>query len=203
LRTCTQPSLFASALEEGRFFLEGGERMLTKAKKEQIVHELTDNLQKSPILVVVDYRGLSVTLISELRKAIRQDGGVLQVCKNTLAKRAIQNIDIQDAALIDHLDGTNAFFFVKEGGDPIAALKQLVKFGKEKKIPEIKFGYFEGKVYNAEGMIEISKLPSRDQLLAMVLNTMQAPITGLVVAMSGIIRNLAYAIKAIQEKKES
>lgn len=177
--------------------------MLTKQQKEQIVNDLTDQLKKSPILVVVDYRGLSVKLISELRKMIRQDGGVLQICKNTLARRAMQNIDIQDVTLIDHLEGTNAFFYVKEDGDPIAALKQLVKFAKEKKKPKIKLGYFEGKVYDEAGVIEISKLPSRDQLLAMLFNTMQAPITGVVVAMSGIIRNLVYALNAVKEKKES
>eukprot|EP00828_Plagiopyla_frontata_P019994 TRINITY_DN2552_c0_g1_i1.p1 TRINITY_DN2552_c0_g1~~TRINITY_DN2552_c0_g1_i1.p1 ORF type:complete len:147 (-),score=22.41 TRINITY_DN2552_c0_g1_i1:45-485(-) len=96
---------------------------------------------------------------------------------------------------------TNAVLFVKEDGDPMDVLKALVKFEKDNKLPAIKVGSFEGVTYDAEGVRELSKLPSRIELLGMLANVMQSPIVGVTRALNGIILKLAYALNAVKDKK--
>jgi large subunit ribosomal protein L10 len=84
----------------------------------------------------------------------------------------------------------------------MATLKTLVKFAKDNGLPTVKSGLFEGEVYDAAGVEQLSKLPSRKELLGMLANVMQAPITGLAVSLNNIILKLPYAINAVKEKKE-
>eukprot|EP00831_Metopus_contortus_P002547 TRINITY_DN1092_c0_g1_i1.p3 TRINITY_DN1092_c0_g1~~TRINITY_DN1092_c0_g1_i1.p3 ORF type:complete len:111 (-),score=20.35 TRINITY_DN1092_c0_g1_i1:23-355(-) len=98
--------------------------------------------------------------------------------------------------------GPNAALYVDEAGDPMATLKTLVKYSKDNGLPAIKSGLFEGEVYDEDGVKELSKLPSRQELLGMLANVMQAPITGLAASLNNIILKLPYAISAVKEKKE-
>lgn len=175
--------------------------MLTRLQKEQMVNELTENLKASPVVVVADYKGLSVEKITEFRDAIREKGGKFKIYKNTLLKIALKNVGIEDEEFHSQLLNTNAVLFVKEDGDPMDVLKALVKFEKDNKLPAIKVGSFEGTTYDAEGVRELSKLPSRFELLGMLANVMQSPIVGVTRALNGIILKLAYALNAIKDQK--
>ena len=177
--------------------------MLTKQQKVQIVGEIAETLKNSSIVLLVDYKGLSVEKISNLRGALRENGGTLRVAKNTLIKIALKQAGYEDEKLHDAVDETNALLTVSQEGDPMAVLKALVQFQKENKMPSIRLGAFEGKLYDEAGVVELSKLPSRDELLGMLLNRMQGPISKMVFGLNAIILKLVYAVNAVREKKES
>ncbi len=177
--------------------------MLTREQKRQIVEKLRDHFKQSPIVVLLDYRGLDVEKISNLRRKLYESGGHMQVCKNTLIKVALDESENANDEFYGYLKGPNAALYVEEDGDPMAVLKALVKFAKENDMPKIKAGLFEGEVYDEEGVKELSKMPSRTELLGMLANVLQAPITGLAASLNNIILKLPYALNAIKEKKES
>jgi large subunit ribosomal protein L10 len=176
--------------------------LLTKDQKRQIVSDLSEGFKKSSVVVLVDYRGLSVEKISELRRKLYESGGRLQVCKNSLIKVALEEAGQGNEDFNKYFVGPNAALYVDETGDPAATLKTLVKYSKDNGLPAIKSGLFEGEVYDEEGVKELSKLPSRKELLGMLANVMQAPITGLAASLNNIILKLPYAISAVKEKKE-
>lgn len=175
--------------------------MLTRQKKEEIVSGLTEGLKSSSVIVIVNYKGMNVLKISNFRKLIRPMGGTLVVAKNTLVKISLKNSGFEDEELFSLLDSTNALLYVKDDGDAVGVLKALVKFEKDVKLPEIKGGFFEGVYYDADGIRELSKIPSREELLSMLLNRMQAPISKFVYGLNGIILKLAYALNAIKDEK--
>lgn len=177
--------------------------MLTKEQKRQIINKLADHFKTSDIVVLLDYRGLNVEKISLLRRKLSESGGHLQVCKNTFIKVALDESGKTNEDFFDYLNGPNAALYVDEDGDPMSVLKALVKFTKEVEMPKIKAGLFEGEVYDDQGVVELSKLPSRTELLGMLANVLQAPITGLAASLNNIILKLPYALNAIKEKKES
>ena len=177
--------------------------MLTREQKREIVDKLRDHFKKTPIVVLLDYRGLNVEKISNLRRRLYESGGHMQVCKNTLIKVALDESEKANDEFYGYLTGPNAALYVEEDGDPMTVLKALVKFVKETEMPKIKAGLFEGEVYDEQGVIELSKLPSRTELLGMVANVLQAPITGLAASLNNIILKLPYALTAVKEKKEA
>ena len=182
---------------------KGGGTLLTKEQKRKSVEKLRDQFKQSPIVVLLDYRGLDVEKISILRRKLSESGGHMQVCKNTLIKVALDESENANEEFYGYLKGPNAALYVNEEGDPMAVLKALVKFAKENNMPKIKAGLFEGEVYDEQGVIELSKLPSRTELLGMLANVLQAPITGLAASLNNIILKLPYALNAIKDKKES
>ena len=157
-----------------------------KAKTENI-NEIKEKIQESQSIVLVDYRGLNVSELTELRKKYREAGVEYKVYKNTMTRRAISNVDLED--LGETLVGPTAVAFSKD--DVIAPAKVLHAFAKNHKELEIKGGVIEGKVASLDEIKELSTLPDHDGLVSMLLSVLQAP-----------IRNLAYATKAIAEQTE-
>lgn len=156
-------------------------------KKKQIVEEIATKLQASKGTVVVDYRGLNVAAITELRKQLREAGCELKVYKNTLTRRATEQLELTE--LNQYLEGPTALAFSPE--DPVAAAKIIHKFVKDHQELEIKAGVVEGQVVTKEKVEELADLPSREGLLAMLLSVLQAP-----------VRNFALVVKALAEQKE-
>lgn len=155
--------------------------------KKQVVQEIADKFQGSQSTVLVNYRGLDVAEVTELRKQLRAEGVDFKVYKNTMTRRAIEQAELN--TLSDTLVGPTAIAFSKE--DVIAPAKILGKFAKEHSALEIKGGVIEGEVATLEQLSELAKLPDYNGLVSMLLSVLQAP-----------IRNLAYATKAIAEQKE-
>lgn len=158
--------------------------------KEAVVNEVKEKLQKSSAIVLVDYKGINVEDVTDLRKRFREAGVDYKVYKNTLFKRAVSEVGIE--ALHEHLQGPVAVAFGYT--DAVAPAKTLNQFMKDKPKTTItvKGGYVEGKPMNADDIKALGDLPSRDALIAMVLGGLQ-----------GSIRNLAYMLNTIKEKKEA
>ncbi|MFJ7978492.1 50S ribosomal protein L10 [Peribacillus sp. JNUCC 23] len=156
-------------------------------QKVQIVNEITEKFKASQSTVVVDYRGLSVSELTELRKQLREAGVEFKVYKNSMTRRAVEAAEL--VALNESLTGPNAIAFSTE--DVIAPAKILNDFAKKHEALEIKAGVIEGNVATAEEIKALAELPSREGLLSMLLSVLQAP-----------IRNLALATKAVADQKE-
>lgn len=155
--------------------------------KKQIVQEIADKFKASKSTIVVDYRGLNVAEVTELRKQLREAGIEFKVYKNTLTRLAAESAEI--AELNSALTGPNAIAFSTE--DVVAPAKILNDFAKKHEALEIKAGVIEGNVASVEEVKALAELPSREGLLSMLLSVLQAP-----------IRNLALATKAVADQKE-
>ncbi|MGE7604722.1 50S ribosomal protein L10 [Peribacillus sp. NPDC097675] len=156
-------------------------------QKQTIVAEITGKFTASKSTVVVDYRGLTVAELTELRKQLREAGVEFKVYKNSLARRAAESAEL--GSLNESLTGPNAIAFSNE--DVIAPAKILNDFAKKHEALEIKAGVIEGNVASAEDIKALAELPSREGLLSMLLSVLQAP-----------MRGLALATKAVAEQKE-
>ncbi|MDQ0157011.1 50S ribosomal protein L10 [Robertmurraya andreesenii] len=156
-------------------------------QKKLIVDEIADKLKSSVSTVVVDYRGLNVAEVTELRKQLREAGVEFKVYKNTLTRRAAEAAEL--TGLNEVLTGPNAIAFSTE--DVVAPAKIINEFAKKNEALEIKAGVIEGNVATVEDIKALADLPSREGLLSMLLSVLQAP-----------IRNLALATKAVADQKE-
>lgn len=172
--------------------------MPTQAKRE-IIDSLAELLKKSGAVFITEYRGLTVKKISDCRKRIRQAGGEMKVCKNTLMRVALAECGMP---LADEIDaGPNGY--VLAYGDVAAVAKAIRDFSKEKgnEALVIKGAIFEGAILSKEQVFALAELPSRDQLIAMLVGTIAAPLRGLVTVLSGPQRGLVTALSQIKDKK--
>ena len=156
-------------------------------KKQQIVQEISDKFRESQSTILVDYRGLDVAEVTELRKQLRDAGVEFKVYKNTMSRRAAEDANLTE--LNEMLVGPTAIAFSKE--DVIAPAKILSNFAKDHEALEIKAGVLEGKIVTLDQIKELAELPNYEGMLSMLLSVLQAP-----------IRNFAYATKAVAEQKE-
>ena len=143
--------------------------------KQPIVDEIKAKIDGAATVVLVDYRGLTVEQDTKLRKQLREAGVVYKVCKNTMMKRAFEGTDF--AQLDEYLEGPNAIAISKE--DATAPARIICDFAKKAEALEVKAGVVEGSVYDAAGIQELSKIPSREVLLSKLLGSLQSPITNL------------------------
>ncbi|NRD77518.1 50S ribosomal protein L10 [Bacillus sp. BRMEA1] len=155
--------------------------------KKHVVEEITEKFKNSVSTVIVDYRGLTVAQVTELRKTLREAGIEFKVYKNTMTRRAAEAAGL--VGLNDALTGPNAIAFSND--DVVAPAKILNDFAKKNDALELKAGVIEGNVATVEDVKALAELPSREGLLSMLLSVLQAP-----------IRNLALAAKAVADQKE-
>lgn len=155
--------------------------------KKQLVSTISEKIKNSQSTILVDYRGLTVSEVTELRKSLRDAGIEFKVYKNSMVVRAAEENDLNELA--EHLTGPTAIAFSNE--DVVAPAKILNDFAKKHEALEIKAGVIEGRIASLEEVKALAELPSREGLLSMVLSVLQAP-----------IRNFALATKAVAEQKE-
>lgn len=141
--------------------------------KQPVVDEISANIKEAQSVVLVDYRGLTVDQDTRLRKELRDAGITYKVYKNTMMNFAFKGTDFE--ALAPYLEGPSAVAI--SNTDATAPARILCKFAKEADKLEIKGGVVEGIAYDANGIIDIAKIPSREELLAKLLGSMQSPIT--------------------------
>ena len=165
----------------------------------QEVQELTKKISKAKSIVLANYSGLSVGLQQTLRRIVKQAGGELVVTKNSLLKIAVTEEKYPVNDLLASFTGPTITLLAYE--DEIAPIKALAEFAKENKLPEIKAGFLNKDALNKEQVEALAKLPSKIELLATTVGTIKAPLTGFVNVLSGNLRNLVFALKAIQTKK--
>lgn len=153
--------------------------------KKPIVDEIKQYAEQASSAILVDFRGLTVEQDTRLRKNLREAGVVYKVYKNTMLHLAFEGTDF--AQLDPHLEGPSAIAF---GMDDATAPARIIKeFSKEAPVLEFKAGVVEGTYYDAQGIMAIADIPSRDVLISKLLGSLQSPIT-----------NLARVIKQIAEK---
>lgn len=165
------------------------------------VQNLVERLRGAKAIVLVDYKGINIEQVNEMRNRFRAEKVDYLVQKNTLLKIALNELGITE--LDDYLKGPTGVAICLE--DEVSPARVVAKFKKEimgdADFPSFKVGYVAGHVFGVEELSSLAKLPTRDELLAQVVGGMAAPITGFLAVNLGIIRKFFYAIDAIKDKQ--
>ncbi|MBR1451606.1 MAG: 50S ribosomal protein L10 [Lachnospiraceae bacterium] len=140
--------------------------------KKPIVDEISEVVKDAQGVVLVDYRGLTVEQDTNLRKQLREAGVTYKVYKNTMMNFAFKGTDFEQLA--PHLEGPSAIAVSKD--DATAPARIIVKFAKEAPALELKAGVVEGVLYDAKGIADVAKIPSREELLSRLLGSLQSPV---------------------------
>jgi len=170
---------------------------LNREGKEQIVSHLSDKLKEASLVVVTDYRGLSVEKITQLRNELRSVSSDYRVAKNTLLKRASQGTDLEQ--LHQYFTGPTAI--VLSLGDPIAPVKVLVKYLKDYSELSIKGSFLQGTFLSAEDTQALSTLPGRNELLGQLLSLLVSSQVRLLNVLSGVPQKFVRVLRAIEQSK--
>ena len=165
--------------------------------KKQIVEDIKNKIQNSGAVVFVKFSGLTVAEDTELRREFRKNNVEYKVLKNTLIKRAFNDLGITD--FDDDLNGPTSVAF---GADETGASKVIINAVKkyENKVA-VKSAYVEGGKVDEKGVKELAAMPSKEELIAKMLGSLQAPIANFVGVLSAMPRSLVIALNAIAEKK--
>lgn len=155
-------------------------------QKATVVSEIKDRFENAKSVVMFDYRGLNVSEVTELRKKLRENGADYKVYKNTLTKRALDELNIN---MDEYLAGPSAVTF---GTDELSIVKILNDFSKEHQALELKAGIIEGKVASLEDLKRYAAIPSRDMLLTM-----------LAAGLMGTVRDLSICLDLYTKEKEN
>lgn len=171
----------------------------TIENKKEIVAELKESLSKSQLALVIDYQGLTVAEITELRRRLRPAGATCKVTKNTLMGIAIQN-DEKWQPLSELLKGSSAFLLVQE--DFSAAIKAYQDFQKATKKTELRGGVMEGRLLKEPDVKALGDLPSKEQLMAQIAGAINALATKVAVGINEVPSSLARALQAYSDKEK-
>ena len=157
------------------------------AEKEKFVDAFAEELKAAKAILVINYLGLTVEEVTNMRSELREQGATMKVIKNTVLRRAADVLGFE--GIEDLFVGPTAIAYSEE--DPVAPAKVAAKYAKDVEAVEIKGGMIEGKVATLEEIQALATLPSRDGLLSMLVSVLQAP-----------VRNFAYAVKAVADSKD-
>lgn len=171
--------------------------MQTKEQKQNIVKDIEKKLEKQKSIVFMDFAGVKVQELAQLREKLKEEGGEMKVAKKSLMGKALKNKNIE----IDpkKLEGEVAMVLGYE--DEVAPSKLVYQFSKENQKAKILGGFLENKFYEMADIIRLAELPGKEQLLAMLVGTLSSPASGLVSVLSGNARKLVFALSRIKEKK--
>jgi large subunit ribosomal protein L10 len=173
--------------------------LITRKQKEQIVEDVARELKQAELIIITDYRGLTVSAITNLRRQLREEQCSYRVSKNTLTKLACRKVGLEQ--LEQFLEGPTAIAYTS--ADPVGAAKVFLKFAKENEVFSARGGLLAGQLLQPEQLKALGEIPPKEVLLAQVCRGFQAPIYGLVNVLQGNIRNLVYALEAVRVQKES
>lgn len=166
--------------------------------KQEVVEEIKQLIQNSSSVVIVGYQGITAEQDTELRAELRKGEVTYKVLKNRLVRIALNELGYTEFDAL--LEGPNAVAF-SPAKDPVIAAKVLCDTAAKNKNLVIKAGIVDGTAIDVNGVKELASLPSKEVLVAKVLGTVQAPITGFVRVLNGTIGGLAIALKAIADNK--
>ncbi len=173
--------------------------MITREAKEKMLQEITEELNQAELVIVTNYRGLNVQAINKLRGELRKEGCRYKITKNTMNRLACRKAGAE--ALEGYFEGPVAIAY--SSADPVAAAKIFKDFMKENEALEIKGGLLSGQSLGPDAIKALGDIPPREILLSKVVGGFQAPISGLVGALHGNLRQLAYTLDAVRQQKES
>jgi len=178
---------------------EQRERAEARLEKVQQVETIRAWLKQATAAILTDYRGLNVGELVQLRNKLREAGSDYRVVKNTLLQRAAEGLGI--SGLEPYLEGPTAVAISR--GDPVAPAKVLQEFMRQMRKLEIKGALVEGRIITAEQVRALAEMPSKPQMQARLLGTLQGPLYGLAGVLVGLQRNLVYGLDQIRRQKEA
>ncbi len=171
---------------------------LNREEKAAVIEEVSAQVAQAQSIVVAEYRGLDVASATVLRKQARESGVYLRVLKNTLVRRALADSSFDD--LSSQLTGPLMYAI---SNDPVTAAKVLADFAKTNDKLVIKGGALPNSLLDAEGVKALATMPSRDELLAKLLGTMQAPIATFVRTLNEVPTKFVRGLAAVRDQKET
>lgn len=171
---------------------------LNRQEKAVVIEEVSAQLAKAQSVIIAEYRGLDVASVTALRKTARESGVYLRVLKNTLVRRALADTPFE--GLSSQLVGPLMYAI---STDPVAAAKVLAEFAKSNDKLVIKGGAMPNSQLDVEGVKALATMPSRDELLAKLMGTMQAPITQFVRTLNEVPTKFVRGLAAVRDQKEA
>ena len=171
--------------------------MSPKAFKAEKLEAMKEKLAKAQVAILTEYKGYSVEEITNLRRALQKEGGDYMVTKNTLAKLALKDSNFEP--LTELMSGATAIAFGYE--DQVAPSKVLAKFIKESKKGAVLGGVLDGKLLSVKEAEALAKLPSKEELYAKLLGSINSPASGIANSLSAVMSQLTRAMAAVRDQK--
>ena len=171
---------------------------LNRQDKAAVIAEVSEIVSNSASIVIAEYRGLSVEAVTKLRANARKEGVTLRVVKNTLVRRAVEGTEF--AGLADQFTGPLVYGF---SADPVAAAKVIVNFAKDNEKLVLKGGAMANYVMDVEAVKNLASMPSRDELLAKLMATMNEPIAKFVRTINEVPARFVRTVAAVRDAKEA
>jgi len=169
---------------------------MNRTEKATVVADVRERMARLPNIYLTDFTGLKVKQVTDLRRRFRQAGLEYVVLKNTLAQRALAEVDI--TGLDASLAGPTGWVFAE---DPVAAAKIIAEFQKEAETFQVKAGLVEGRTLTAEEVQRLAKLPSRTELLSQLAGALQAPLQAFLGATNGLLYQWVGALEALRSQR--
>ncbi len=162
----------------------------TRAQKEEQVKKLTDKFSRAKAVVFADYKGLNMKQLSDLRDKLREQNAEFSITKNTLLEKAVPS---------SNFEGPTATLFAYD--DEISPIKVLVKTLKDATLGKVKSGFLGSTSLDEAKIIQLSSLPTKDELRGKTVGVLVAPLQGILSVLNGNLRNLVYALDAIKKQR--
>lgn len=171
---------------------------MNKNEKAEIIAEAKELIDNSTALYLTDYSKINVADISELRNQFRKDGVSYRVFKNTLFKRALVESG-KFEKLANHLEGMTGFAFAST--NPVAPAKIIKKYFDASQKLTLKACYIETEFYDGSKLAELAALPSKQELIAGILGSLNSPVSGIVGSIAAVMRELVSVVDEVSKKK--
>ncbi|MFA6540230.1 MAG: 50S ribosomal protein L10 [Bacteroidota bacterium] len=171
---------------------------MNKSEKEHEVAEIQKLVSKAQGMFFTDFAGIKVEQMTELRREFRKSGIEYKVVKNTLAKKALQNVSGYDK-VFDRLVGSTGIAFAYD--DPAAPAKIIQKFQEKNEKFKLKVCVIEKEVYEGSRLKELASMPSKPEIIAGILGSLNAPISGVVGVLNAVVRDVVGVLDAIEKKR--
>ena len=171
---------------------------MDRTEKAELISEIKELLESSSAIYLTDYNGINVEDITDLRNQFRKEGVRYKVFKNTLMKRALSESG-RFTKLADHLTGMTGFAFTTS--NPVAPAKIISKYFGDKEKLALKACYIEGEYYDSSQLKALATLPSKQELIASIMGSLNAPVAGIAGAINAVMRDLVNVVDQISKKQ--
>lgn len=172
---------------------------MNKNEKQELISEVKKILEDSNSVYLTDYSGIAVDEINSLRNDFRNKGVKYKVIKNTLFNRALSEVG-KFEKLSEHLEGMTGYAFANE--DPVAPAKIIKKFFDDHKKLSLKACYIEDQYYGGDQLDVLASLPTKSEVVASILSSINAPISGIVGVLNAVTRDLVNVVDQISKRSE-